>query len=281
MNKLFLVILSICIFTACTGNKADSTHYDEMCEDTIVKGSVGNLNVAVTRPATDGKCPVAIICHGLMDDLNKDNMKVVNDSLVKMGFSTVRFDFNGHGKSEGKLIDMNVNKEIDDLKSIYAYVAGLDWVDTTRIVIVAHSLGGMVTSIVAGDLGADKVKAIVLHAPGAFLCDAARKGELFGKQFDPANVPDSIELWGGYLGKGFVQSCIDTDVYKRASAYKGKICIIQGTADSEKIIDGAKKYSELIPGIEYHELDGFGHSFEEDFSQPALITMDFLKEFVK
>lgn len=277
MNKLLSAILSIGIFTACTGNKAVS-HYDEMYEETTVTGSVGNLNVAITRPATDGKCPVAIICHGLMDDLNKDNMMVVNDSLVKAGFSTVRFDFNGHGKSDGQLIDMNVTKEIGDLKSVYAYVAGLDWVDTTRIAIVGHSLGGMVTSIVAGDLGADKVKAIVLHAPGIYLCDAARGGLLFGKEFDLTNIPDSFELWGGYLGKGFVQSCLDTDAYQRASAYKGKICVIQGTADSERIINGAKKLCDVIPGIEYHELEGFGHSFEEDFSVPASITVEFLKE---
>ena len=44
------------------------------------------------------------------------------------GIATIRFDFDGHGDSDGEFCDMNVLSEILDAAKIIDYVRGLDFV---------------------------------------------------------------------------------------------------------------------------------------------------------
>ena len=54
------------------------------------------------------KSPVAVIFHGLMSHKDADMFCDIADALLQSGISVVKFDFNGHGESDGDFSDMNV-----------------------------------------------------------------------------------------------------------------------------------------------------------------------------
>lgn len=104
-----------------------------------------NLRGDLLRPNAE-KSPVAIIFHGLM--ANKDGNNKIADALLERGIAIIKFDFNGHGESDGDFSDMNVYSEILDAAKIIDYVRGLDFV--TDIYIIGHSQGALVGGMIAG-----------------------------------------------------------------------------------------------------------------------------------
>mgnify|MGYP003304705637 CR=1 FL=1 len=60
---------------------------------------------------------IVIMCHGIRG--NKDEcgaFVLLSEKLLERGYSSFRFDFNGHGESDGLDKDMTITKEIDDLE---------------------------------------------------------------------------------------------------------------------------------------------------------------------
>ena len=60
----------------------------------------------------------------------------------------MRFDFNGHGDSDGEFENMTVLNEIEDANAILNYVKTDPHV--RNIYLVGHSQGGVVASMLAG-----------------------------------------------------------------------------------------------------------------------------------
>ena len=97
------------------------------------------------------KCPILIIFHGFMANIGKDDKSMfyqIAHECLNNGIATIRFDFDGHGDSDGEFCDMNVLSEILDAAKIIDYVRGLDFV--TEINILGHSQGALVGGMMAG-----------------------------------------------------------------------------------------------------------------------------------
>ena len=113
--------------------------------------------------------------------------ELICDTLQAHGIASIRFDFNGHGQSEGEFKDMTVPNEIEDAKKVVAYVSSLPYVN--GLAIAGHSQGGVVASMTAGELsealGKPAFKAVALMAPAAVLREDAIKGNTMGKMYDP------------------------------------------------------------------------------------------------
>ena len=110
-------------------------------------------------------------------------MPALAKELAKAGIASIRFDFNGHGKSEGPA-------------------------------------------------------AVVLIAPGAVIKEACQGGKFFNARFDPKDPPEFIRCWGTMkLGRDYLLSTQELDIYGTASAYGGPVRIVHGTRD--KIVPSA------------------------------------------
>lgn len=120
---------------------------------------------------------MAIIFHGFTANRNTPLLKEIADELRDENIASVRFDFNGHGDSDGKFENMTVLNEIEDANAILNYVKTDPHV--RNIYLVGHSQGGVVASMLAG-LYPDIIKKVVLLAPAAtlklMLSTGVRKG---------------------------------------------------------------------------------------------------------
>ena len=252
-------------------------------EKVWVQGSVGKLSVVVQTPdglAEGQKCPVVIMMHGFMG--NKDGMmeKMAADKLAAAGIASVKFDFNGHGESEGPFSGMTVPNEIEDAKKVYEYVKSLPFAGD--IALTGHSQGGVVASMTAGDYGAEMVKCVVLLAPAAVLRDDAIRGSTMGARYNPLDPPELIPLFGDKkLGGEYIRTAFNLPIYETAKKYTGPACIIHGTGDQVVPFTYGERYHEIWPGSELHILPAADHGFSRDMQKAVDLMVDFLARTLK
>lgn len=248
-------------------------------EKLTIQGSHGLLSAIVQTPElkANEKCQLVILCHGFggTKDENGGMMKAFADTLQTLGYATIRFDFNGHGESEGRFQDMTVLNEIEDLKCVYDYASKLDFV--AGISFVGHSQGGVVVSMTAGEMGADKIRRVVLLAPAAVLRDDALRGSTFGKFYDPVNPPAEIPIGGPIiLGGEYVRTARDLKIYDVACQYTGPVCIIHGTDDRIAPYSYSERYHREYQNSEFHLLDLDDHGFSKHFPMMLNLAVEFL-----
>lgn len=259
---------------------APDSETPDVMEKIMIPGDHGLLAATLETPALKPgeKCPMVIICHGFGGSRKGGVTGDLGWQLPAKGIATLRFDFNGHGESEGAFKDMTVPNEIADAEAIYQYVSSLPFVDTDRIALVGHSQGGVVASMMAGHLGHKKVKSLVLLAPAAVLRDDCIRGNTFGHFYDPLNPPeDGVDLGNGMiLGKEYVKTAFELPIYDTAARYHGKACIIHGTSDRVVPYTYGLRFHDIWPASEYHQLEGFDHGLGPNPQKAIDLTVDFL-----
>ncbi|MCC8161113.1 MAG: alpha/beta fold hydrolase, partial [Oscillospiraceae bacterium] len=218
----------------------------------------------VLRPEGGGKCPAVIIFHGLMSDRGnpRRNMFVdIADAAVGKGMAVFKFDFDGHGESDGSFSDMNVFSEILDAAKIIDYVRGLDWV--SEINIVGHSQGAVVGGMIAGYYR-EYVSRLVMLAPAATLKDDALKGSCFSIEYDSYNVPEHITMKNDNnetfeIGNLYFRIAKTLPIYETTSLFKGKTLIIHGSEDDAVGVIGSKRYAEAMDNVRLEIIEGENH----------------------
>ncbi len=240
-----------------------------------------SLRGDLIRPNSQ-KSPVAVIFHGLMANRGKDKSYMfckMADALINAGIAVVKFDFDGHGESDGDFSDMNVYSEILDAAKIIDYVRALDFV--TDIYIVGHSQGALVGGMTAGYYR-EYVKKLVMLAPAASLKDDALKGSCFGISYDIYNTPEyitmtNVENQKFNVGGLYFRLARTLPVYETTSMFEGETLIIHGSNDEAVSLSGAKKYTEYMKNAVLEIIEGETHGFELSLDK----TVDRIVEFLK
>ena len=171
-----------------------------MLEKITIQGK-GVLSALIQKPCADYRGPVVILMHGFMANKKLEPLKSIAKELEKKGIASLRFDFDGHGESQGRFRDMTVLTELDDARVVIDYVRQANSFDS--IALVGHSQGGVVAGMIAGELG-DEIKALVQLAPAAVLKDDALQGVLMGRHYDPLNPPESLTVFFHRVGKRYL-----------------------------------------------------------------------------
>ena len=233
-------------------------------ERVMIQGDHGKLVADVQMPDVMPKnCPIVMLCHGFTANRNNGLLCGIADELEKRGIASIRFDFNGHGESEGDFQRMTVPNEIEDAMHVY------NWVKADgrfgKIGIAGHSQGGVVTSMLAGKLGKKAFRGgVVLLAPAGVIRDDAIRGAFAGTSFDgadPLDPPEYVEVWGHHLGREYITSAFWLPIYETAAGYKGPACIIHGTADRLVPYTYGLRFHQLWKKSEWHLLDRYDHGF--------------------
>ena len=109
VTSLLLALLGGMFLTGCQSQKE------------IIRGPQGALAYKITLPegfdTTKDHCPMVILMHGIFSSKDYGPMPQLAKGLAKAGIASIRFDFNGHGKSEGRKQHMTIEKEITDAKA--------------------------------------------------------------------------------------------------------------------------------------------------------------------
>lgn len=247
-----------------------------------VRGPQGGISMKLTlpdgfNPETD-TCPMVILMHGIFSSKDFAPMPYLAGVLAKEGIASIRFDFGGHGRSEGEKVHMTIAREIEEARAIWAYAKSLPYV--SDYFVLGHSQGGVVASMLAGLLaqeGADVPDGLLLLAPGEVIKEATRAGTFFGQKFDPADPPEYIKCWGLYkLGRDYLVQTQDLDIYGVSSCYQGPVRLIHGDRDGIVPLWCSEKYHEIYDNSDLHVVEGENHMIIRRKKEVARLVVEFV-----
>ena len=249
-------------------------------------GPQGKIACTITLPqhfdpSTDS-VPMVILMHGIFASKDWVPLPSFAKGLAKAGIASIRMDFNGHGKSGGRMQDMTIEKELADARVVWDYVQTLPYV--TQVGLLGHSQGGVIASMTAGRLAAEQEGSvpagIVLVAPGSVIKVACQGGKFFNARFDPQDPPEYIRCWGIMkLGREYLLTTQQLDIFGTAAAYAGPVLLLHGDQDKIVPLWCSERYAEtygeratlrIIPGV--------NHTITSHRSAVVAYAVDFFRQ---
>ena len=205
-----------------------------------------------------GPCPLVIMMHGFggrMDAFPGGWFQEYADALTEAGFATLRFDFSGHGDSEGEFRDMTLFSEIEDAAAFLRYALTLP--DVTEIHLLGHSQGGVVAGMLAGYYH-DKVSKLVMLAPAASLKTDAIEGTCMGVRYDPQHIPEALQIGRSLTGGFYFRIAQTLPIHEVTAQFAGPALAVISGADGVVHAENIRRYGETMPHCrvaEYPTLD--------------------------
>jgi uncharacterized protein len=96
-------------------------------------------------PKAEGRVPLVILLHGFTGWKEEEHLAGLAQSLAKAGIAALRYDAPGSGESSGTFADdYRLSNYLDSVESAINFVSALNFVDTDRMAIWGHSMGGYV-----------------------------------------------------------------------------------------------------------------------------------------
>lgn len=265
-------------------------------KEILIPTSAGDVFAVYTSAETpDSVKPLVIMCHGMMMSGSLNPIRDVAEGLNEGGYDTLRLDFRGNGRSSGSITDMTPLTEVNDLLSVIEYTVGHseEFGSHGSIVLCGHSLGGLVSLLVASALSGGRVHGLeyaedigkmssalaglFLLAPAVNVEADSKAGRVGTVTFDPENIPEIVEVWGSGLSKKYFVTARELDTFKTISAYHGPACVLLGERDRLVEMNLADKINAALPQAELHIIPRGDHLFSREIRQKAVdIALEFL-----
>jgi len=189
---------------------ADAAHPARMDVLHIPSGG-GQLNAIAYVASGAGPHPTVVLFHGLPG--NEKNLDLAQ-AMRRAGWTVVAPNYRGSWGSPGKF---SFKGNLDDAKAVLAYVranAGALGVDTRRIVVMGHSMGGWVTSQTGGS-DPDVVGAVLISAADMGRSAAAPDAQRL------KTAQENMEALGGVTAQSMAAEMKTLGPYTFAAAAPG------------------------------------------------------------
>lgn len=220
---------------------------------------------------------VAILAYGFvgaMDPKINDLLPVLAKKLNEKGIATIRFDFNGHGESEGNLENMSIYNELEDYHAVLQYVLD-NFKGIQQLYLIGHSQGGVISSMMAG-FYPDKVNKLVILSPAATLVDDAKIGTCMGINYNPSDIPKKIDFEGFRLKDWYFRTAKFINIFEIAKAFHGPVLALHGKKD--KIVNpyASIHYQAMLENCELHLISDSDHGLYTNRDEVYSKILNFL-----
>lgn len=237
-----------------------------MEEEVFIENPKGlKLAAVINFPDKNKQYPAIIILHGFTGYKEEAHLEELAKTLANNGFTAIRFDCSGSGESEGTFEkDYLVSNYLDDIKSVFNYVRNLKFVNKSKIGIVGHSMGGMLSVIFAAMH--PEIKICVPISPTTTMTAGNWIKEVIGEWRETGWFDKELSRDGSQIRIpfSFIEDANKFDAVNYVSKLHCSLLMIVGLTDdtvspedSKKIFKIANKPKELI------EIKGMGHDYKK------------------
>lgn len=144
-----------------------------------------------------GHTPGVLFCGGFMSDMTGSKASALAAHCAQQQRAFVRFDYSGHGASDGRFVDGSIGQWRDDALAV------LDELTTGPQVIVGSSMGGWVAMLLAL-ARPERVHGLVLLAPAPDFTQAIWDDELTATERERLLRDGHIERPSEYSAEPYV-----------------------------------------------------------------------------
>ncbi|HEX2953643.1 MAG TPA: alpha/beta fold hydrolase [Bacillota bacterium] len=232
------------------------------------------------QPEANAPIPIVILFHGFTGTKLESHRILLKTAraLEAMGVASIRFDFSGHGESDGEFENMTLTREIEEARAIFSYVKGLPFVDDSRMALLGFSLGGAIASVIAGEVPSD-IKSMVLWAPAGNVYEDIKK--IVESSNSNIDDPECYHLWGNLWKKTALADLKHWEIYRCAAPYQGPVLLLHGSADPSIPLVDSERYLALYDNsAKMQVIKGANHSFDDASWEKQVIeaTVGFFKK---
>lgn len=275
------------------------------------------LRGTITKPKADGKYAAVVIIAG-SGEIDRDGMivplklasniyKDLAHVIARLGVVTLRFDKRGVGKSEGEFQKTGMWDLVNDIEAMITYVKEQPFVDPENIILVGHSEGCMLATVVNART---PVNGLILLTGAAESLEEATKRQreiaykelkeqkgIKGKLMRLLNVEkrgekqmekikekmmntekDTIKVGFKPMNAKWFREHFQHDIYKDLQQVTCPVLAIAGDKDIQADPERAKWISDYVKGdSEVYVIKNMDHSlkvFEGEFK-----ALDFKKNY--
>ena len=241
----------------------------------------------LTKPQKETeKC--IILCHGITVTKEEGGIFTkLAERLAENDFAVFRFDFRGHGESEGNSIDLTITGEKKDLEAAVKFMQDSGYKDFG--ITVASFGGGAVSLFVAEHR--NLIKALVLWNAvidyhSILQPELPWPKENFGKEaMKKLETQGYIEIGSRKfkVGKVLFSELKQLEPWKGIQNLEIPILFIHGNKDNYVPYEDSVKYSKLFNNTKLETIQGGEHGFHHnrrDADKVDEVTIQFFLEHI-
>ncbi|NQT79941.1 MAG: alpha/beta fold hydrolase [Candidatus Aminicenantes bacterium] len=214
----------------------------------------------LSNPTSLKEKPIIILCHGFSTGKDGRTYVRLEEILNAEEISTFRFDFFGHGESEGKFEEITTSEAVDDVLNAIQFLKESGYI---KIGLVGSSFGGLASIITAS-----KIKSLYVLALKSPVSDYESMAVEWNNKYE-------IKIWEE---KGFIDvNGVDGErrrlnysfyedakrIYGYGAAKKIKIptLIVHGDKDETVPIEQSQRTAGLIKNCRLETIKGGDHTY--------------------
>ena len=219
-----------------------------------------------------GKGPTIIWCGGLKSDMEGSKALHLQNWAQQTGQAYIRFDYFGHGQSDGDFTQGTITRWSDDVVEI------IEALTDGPVILVGSSMGGWASLLVA-TARRETVKGLVLINPAPDFTEklilpewsAAQRQAMDkdGVVYVPSDYGEPYAYSKALMDDGRKRQILDAPIL-----FDGPVHILQGMDDSVVPWQYSRKIMDVIssPDARYTLVKGGDHSLSRE-ADLALLTM--------
>jgi len=232
-------------------------------EKLFFENSKGDRICGVLSDPNENQSPaIVILCHGFTSNKDRPKFTGLEKLFNEKGLATFRFDFFGHGESEGEFENITISEAVEDILKAIDFVKSKGY---EKIALVGSSFGG-----IASIMAASKTKelfALGLSAPVSDFVEeekrtlgAEKLDEWKTKGFRFHEKSDGTKL---KLNYSVFEDAKKHSGYKAAEKIEIPVLIVHGDNDETVPIEQSKKTSQILKNCRLEIIEGADHRFSK------------------
>lgn len=218
------------------------------------KREVSHLSLRIDEPEIELEEPMALLyLHGFGSSQAGEKSDFFRQRAVRFGLTFCSFDFQGHGESGGKMLDLTLSRNLEDVRRVHEVLRARGH---RRVIILGSSMGGLVglwySAMYPEELVAGLHVAPALGLENGLTAWAGQDGLQQWQQSGKLRVDNEFGSWD--LGWRFMEDLLSYDDERLLELYRTPCLLLQGQQDDRVDWATVQEFAAQCPfrDIEFH-----------------------------